>query len=58
MSREDIGGYLGMRLETICRAIDSLRSQGIVSVSGRAVEILDLERLRTLITGGEGPMTL
>ncbi|MCF7532721.1 helix-turn-helix domain-containing protein [Pseudomonas petrae] len=57
MSREDIGSYLGLRLETICRAIGSLRSQGIVRISGRAVEILDLGRLRTLISGCERGLT-
>jgi CRP/FNR family transcriptional regulator len=51
MSREDIGSYLGLRLETICRTIGSLRSQGIVEISGRAVEIPDLGRLRTLVSG-------
>lgn len=57
MSREDIGSYLGLRLETVCRAIGSLRSQGIVRISGRAVEILDLERLRTHISGCERGLT-
>lgn len=57
MSREDIASYLGLRLETVCRAIGSLRSQGIVRISGRAVEILDLERLRTHISGCERGLT-
>jgi CRP/FNR family transcriptional regulator len=57
MTREDIGGYLGLRLETICRAISSLRSQGIVSIAGRAVRILDLGRLRGLISGCEKGLT-
>ena len=51
MTREDIGAYLGLRLETVCRAIASLRSSGIVLISGRAVEIISLERLKTLATG-------
>ncbi|SEQ15799.1 CRP/FNR family transcriptional regulator, anaerobic regulatory protein [Pseudomonas sp. NFACC02] len=51
MTREDIGSYLGLRLETICRAIAYLRDNAIVRVSGRAVEILDLERLKQLING-------
>jgi CRP/FNR family transcriptional regulator len=51
MTREDIGSYLGLRLETICRAIAYLRDNAIVRVSGRAVEILDLERLKQLISG-------
>lgn len=59
MTREDIGSYLGLRLETICRAIANLREQGIVRISGRAVEILDLKRLHALINGcAHGPKTL
>lgn len=57
MSREDIGSYLGLRLETICRAIGSLRSQGIVRISGRSVEIPDLGRLRTLMSGCDKGLT-
>lgn len=51
MTREDIGSYLGLRLETICRAIAFLRSNDIVKVSGRAVEILDPPRLKALLAG-------
>lgn len=51
MTREDIGSYLGLRLETICRAIAYLRANDSVRISGRAVEILDLERLRQLMNG-------
>ncbi len=51
MTREDIGSYLGLRLETICRAIAYLRDDGIVRICGRAVEILDIERLRKLVNG-------
>ncbi|MGN2384864.1 helix-turn-helix domain-containing protein [Pseudomonas syringae] len=51
MTREDIGSYLGLRLETICRAIANLRNLRIVSISGRQVEILDLNRLQALIHG-------
>ncbi len=51
MTREDIGSYLGLRLETICRAIANLRNLHIVSISGRRVEILDLHRLQALIHG-------
>jgi CRP/FNR family transcriptional regulator len=59
MTREDIGSYLGLRLETICRAIANLRDHSIVRISGRAVEILDLKRLHALINGcGCGPKTL
>lgn len=52
MTREDIGSYLGLRLETICRAIAVLRDNSIVNISGRTVEILNLSRLKQLINGG------
>lgn len=59
MTREDIGSYLGLRPETICRAITNLRDHGIVRISGRAVEILNLKRLRALINGCDcGPKAL
>jgi CRP/FNR family transcriptional regulator len=51
MTREDIGSYLGLRLETICRAIAHLRENGIVRISGRAVEILSQSRLKALVNG-------
>lgn len=51
MTREDIGSYLGLRLETICRAIAVLRDHGMVSISGRTVEILCLSQLIQFING-------
>jgi CRP/FNR family transcriptional regulator, anaerobic regulatory protein len=51
MTREDIGSYLGLRLETVCRAIARLRELEIVRISGRAVEILDLAALHSLVSG-------
>jgi CRP/FNR family transcriptional regulator, anaerobic regulatory protein len=51
MYREDIGSYLGLRLETICRSIAHLRELGLVEISGREVNIQNMEGLRQLITG-------
>lgn len=51
MTREDIGSYLGLRLETVCRAIAHLRENDIVRISGRAVEIVSLARLKALVSG-------
>jgi CRP/FNR family transcriptional regulator len=51
MRREEIGSYLGLRLETICRGIAHLRDQGLVEITGRDVKILDLEGLKQLIAG-------
>jgi len=51
MRREEIGSYLGLRLETICRGIAHLRDQGLVEVSGRDVKILDMDGLKQLVAG-------
>jgi CRP/FNR family transcriptional regulator len=51
MRREEIGSYLGLRLETICRGIAHLRDQSLVEISGRNVTILDMDRLKHLVTG-------
>jgi len=55
MRREEIGSYLGLRLETICRGIAHLRDQGLVEVSGRDVKIQNLEGLKQLIAGCHRP---
>lgn len=51
MRREEIGSYLGLRLETICRGIAHLRDQGLVEITGRDVNIMDLDGLKQLIVG-------
>lgn len=51
MRREEIGSYLGLRLETVCRSIAQLRKLGLVHISGRNVEILDLAQLKAFIAG-------
>lgn len=45
MSREDISGYLGLRLETVCRAIAQLREREIIECHGRTLNIIDVARL-------------
>lgn len=48
MSREEIGSYLGMKIETVSRAFSRLTTAGMLEVKHRHVRILDAERLRTL----------
>ena len=55
MRREEIGSYLGLRLETICRGIAHLRDQGLVLVAGREVKILDMDGLKQLVAGCHRP---
>lgn len=49
MTREEIGSYLGLKLETISRAFSQFQNEGLVTVRNKSIEINDLERLRLLI---------
>jgi len=51
MRREEIGSYLGLRLETISRGIARLRELGLLEVHAREVRILDVGGLKALIAG-------
>ncbi|WP_119157234.1 fumarate/nitrate reduction transcriptional regulator Fnr [Caldimonas tepidiphila] len=48
MSREEIGSYLGLKLETVSRAFSKLQQEGILAVRQREIEILRSEALGAL----------
>jgi len=50
MSREEIGSYLGLKLETVSRAFSHFQAAGLINIKARSVEILDLERLNATIS--------
>lgn len=49
MTRMDIGSYLGLRLETISRALSQLREDQIIAVASKHIEIKNLAQLRLMI---------
>jgi CRP/FNR family transcriptional regulator len=49
MTREEIGSYLGLTLETVSRAFSHFQSDGIISVQQKHVRILSPERLRAVM---------
>jgi len=49
MSRTDIGNYLRITLETVCRELARLEQQGVISLHKRELTILDLPALRAPI---------
>ncbi|RBA23756.1 cAMP-binding protein [Herminiimonas fonticola] len=51
MTREDIGNYLGLTIESISRMIAKLRKNGLIEVRQRDVELLDLAALKKLAAG-------
>jgi CRP/FNR family transcriptional regulator len=48
MSREEIGNFLGLTLETVSRLFSRFAREGLLKISQREVHLLDLAALRTL----------
>jgi CRP/FNR family transcriptional regulator len=48
MSRQDIGCYLGLAVETVSRTLTRFQDCGVLKVNRREVEILDQETLRKI----------
>lgn len=53
MTREEIGSYLGLKLETVSRTFSKFVEDGIVEVKQRHVRILDTEALARLVNHTE-----
>jgi CRP/FNR family transcriptional regulator len=51
MSREEIGSYLGLKLETVSRTFSKFQAQGLLSVRHRQIEVADAAGLQRLIDG-------
>ena len=49
MTREEIGSYLGLKLETVSRLFSRFQEEGLIQVQGRAVKLLDLAALKQLV---------
>jgi CRP/FNR family transcriptional regulator len=49
MTREEVGSYLGLKLETVSRAFSHFQNEGVISVQNKSIEIKSLARLRELI---------
>jgi CRP/FNR family transcriptional regulator len=49
MTREEIGSYLGLKLETVSRLFSRFQGEGLIRVQGRAVKLLDPLRLKRII---------
>jgi len=53
MTREEIGSYLGLKLETVSRLFSKFQEEGLIKVQQKAIKILDAGALHTLI--GQNP---
>ncbi|MDD2722092.1 MAG: fumarate/nitrate reduction transcriptional regulator Fnr [Gallionella sp.] len=52
MSRQEIGSYLGLKLETVSRAFSHFQEAGLIIVKIRAIEIIDLSGLQACLSRG------
>ncbi|MEK6348167.1 MAG: fumarate/nitrate reduction transcriptional regulator Fnr [Burkholderia sp.] len=48
MTREEIGSYLGITLETVSRTLSKFQRAGLLSMQGRIVRVLDFDGLRAV----------
>ena len=48
MTREEIGSYLGLKLETVSRTFSKFSEEGIIEVKQRYVHIIDPEALKKI----------
>jgi len=49
MTREEIGNYLGLKLETVSRTLSKLQEEALIQVEQRHIKILNSTALRVLI---------
>lgn len=58
MTREEIGSYLGLKLETVSRAFSKFAEEGLVEVKQRHVRIVDTEALRAVVASQDAGSSL
>jgi CRP/FNR family transcriptional regulator, anaerobic regulatory protein len=49
MTRQEIGSYLGLKLETVSRTFSRFAEEGTIEVHQRHVRIVDVERLKAVL---------
>lgn len=54
MSREEIGTYLGLTIESISRLFSRFKKLGLLKIDNRELQILDPQALKTMAAGAEG----
>lgn len=50
MTREEIGSYLGLKLETVSRILSRFQEQGLIKVQNRLIEILSHDGLKRILS--------
>lgn len=50
MTREEIGSYLGLKLETVSRILSRFQEQGLIKVQNRLIEIISHDGLKAILS--------
>ena len=58
MSRQDIGDYLGLALETVSRLFSRFQDDGLIVVHGKQVDLNDIDALRGKLGYSAAPVPL
>lgn len=53
MTRQEIGSYLGLKLETVSRAFSRFQEQGLIEAQGKSVRLLQREALKHIVNSGD-----
>jgi len=53
MTREEIGSYLGLKLETVSRLFSQFQKDGVIDVQQKHVRILDIAGLEKILASGK-----
>ncbi len=56
MTRQEIGNYLGLKLETVSRTLSAFQEAGLISVRNKAVEILELKGIQSFFGYAPKPL--
>ena len=51
MSREEIGSYLGLKLETVSRTLSKFHHDGLIKVEHKHIKILEPQALKKMVSG-------
>lgn len=51
MSRSDIGNYLGLAEETVCRVLARFQDEGLITSQRRQINLNDMEKLKNIARG-------
>jgi CRP/FNR family transcriptional regulator, anaerobic regulatory protein len=54
MTREEIGSYLGLKLETVSRILSRFQEHGLIKVQNRLIEIIDQDGLKRILNNCQG----